>query len=145
MSKSASTSDNRKIGGTAGQVLTKVDGTNYNVSWVTPSNYAPLINTVAYASTLTPTIAYFDLVRVTLTGNITAFNLTGGTDGQKVIVEFMQDATGNRSIVFGSSIRFGTDIFTYTPSVAPNKTDRVGFIYNLAANKYDIVAIVKGF
>lgn len=105
----------------------------------------PRVNTVSYASTISANVFNYDIVRVSLTGNITSFGLTGGLDGQKVLVEFIQDATGSRTVTFDSSIRFGTDITSITLTTTASKMDRIGFVYNATANKYDVVAVVKGF
>ena len=105
----------------------------------------PVIATPSYASTMSVSVAGIDLVRVALTGNVTTFNLTGAVDGQKVIIEFVQDSTGSRTVAFGTSIRFGSDITAATLTTTGLKTDRVGIIYNSAATKYDVIAFVKGF
>jgi hypothetical protein len=86
-----------------------------------------------------------DVVRITLTGNMTP-TMTGAVDGQKCILEIIQDATGSRTATWtNATLRYGTDITSITLSTAANKIDRVGFIYNASANKYDVVAVVKGF
>lgn len=131
-------------GGTAAQVLTKVDGTDYNTVWADPAWPTPRVQTVTYSSTPTINWASKDVSRITLTGNATITN-SGAVDGQKLLLELTQDGTGSRTVSFTSETRFGTDITSITLSTAAGKTDRIGFIYNSAATKYDVVAFVKGF
>ena len=99
----------------------------------------------AFNTTMSVNADGFDVIRVTLTNNITSFGFTGGIDGKKYMLELTQDGVGGRTIVFDSSIRLGTDITSVTLSTGAAKLDRLGFIYNQSANKYDLVAIVKGF
>lgn len=132
-------------GGTTGQVLTKVNSGDFNTVWETPYRGLPRINTVAYATTVNATATDYDVIRITLTGNVTSFNLTGAVDGQKLIVEFVQDATGNRTVVLGTDFRFGTDFTSISLSTSGMKIDRLGLIYNSAASKYDAIAFIKGF
>ena len=103
------------------------------------------VNTVSFASSISASVAGYSIVRVTLTGNITSFGLTGGHDGQKIIVEFIQDSSGNHTVSFDSSIRFGTDITSATLTTTANKMDRLGLVYNASANKYDVLAFAKGY
>lgn len=44
-------------------------------------------------------------VTVSLTGNVTSWTLTGGKAGQYVPIRFVQDATGNRTVVFNASMK----------------------------------------
>ncbi len=133
------------VGGTANQVLSKIDSTNYNTQWVTPASWlAPVTQTVSYSSTPTINWSGKDVSRITLSGNAVITN-SGAVDGQRVILELIQDGTGSRTVTFTSETRFGTDITSVTLSTAASKLDRVGLIYNSAATKYDVVAFVKGF
>ena len=171
-------------GGTTEQILSKIDGTDYNTHWVdkpssgattldglsdvtitTPStgqvikyngsgwindtdatgSGSPIIATPSFSTSMTIDVSgLVDIVRFTMTDNST-IGFTGGTDGQRVVVEVTQDATGSRLITWASSVRFGTDITSITLSTTGNKTDRVGLIYNSTAGKYDVVAYVRGF
>lgn len=82
--------------------------------------------------------------RITLTGNLT-LGFTGGVDGQKVLVELIQDATGSRIVTMGSSVAYGTDISAFAATTTPSKKDVLGFIYSSAAAKYLLVAVAKGY
>ena len=104
----------------------------------------PRITTPAYSANLTLNWAVADVIRVTLTGNITITN-SGAVDGQKCILELLQDDTGGRTVTFTSETRFGTSVTSFTATTTLNKMDRVGFIYNGTATKYDVLAVSKGF
>ena len=125
---------------TTGQVL------KYNGSaWVNDTDSTGhLVITPAYSATMSVNVSGASVVRISLTGNL-QLGFTGGVDGQKFIVELIQDESGNRTISYDSSVRFGTDITSTTLSTVANKIDRVGFIYNNAANKYDVIAFAKGY
>ncbi len=47
------------VGGTVGQVLAKVDGTNYNVQWTTPLDAATSATSVAVTGTTPTTVSSF--------------------------------------------------------------------------------------
>lgn len=83
--------------------------------------------------------------RVTLGGNRTLGAPTNPVDGMRVVWEFIQDATGSRTITLASAFRLGTDITAVTLTTTANKRDYMGAIYCAAASKWDVVAFVKGF
>lgn len=105
--------------------------------------------TPAWAATMDITPGNARLCRVTLGGTNTTINLitTGQADGRPFILETLQDATGGRGIIWGSGIRFGADLLvgSATPSAGATKLDRWAFIFNLAANVFDMVGYVRGF
>jgi len=115
------------------------DGTK----WVNEP-HRPRIVSVPYAAMVTIDWSVADIIRITLTGNIQITN-SGAYDGQRCMLELTQDGTGGRSVVFTSEVRFGSDIIAYAPSSTPTAMDRLGFVFNLSANKYDVVALVTGF
>lgn len=117
--------------------------TNGNASWASIPAVTS-VNTVSYSGTITANVANYSVVRITLAGNPT-IDFTGGVDGQKIIVELIQDATGNRTVSWGTSVRFGSDITSITLSTTGNKLDRIGLVYNSAAGKYDVMAYARGF
>lgn len=82
---------------------------------------------------------------VTLGGNRTLANPTGATDGQRIIFEFIQDGTGTRTITLGSKFALGTDISGVTLTTTVNKRDFMGVIYRESADKFYVVAFVKGY
>ena len=108
---------------------------------------APVIATPSYAATLTldlSTIPTGGIFRVTLTGNIT-LQLSNGTDGQKFVIELIQDGTGSRLVTLdGAYFKFGTDITAFTATTTASKKDRIGCIA-YGATTADVVAVVKGY
>lgn len=98
----------------------------------------------AYSATMSVDVTGYNVVRITLTGNL-QLGFTGGVDGQKFIAELIQDATGSRTLTYDSSVRFGTDLTATTLTTTANKIDRIGFIYNASAGKYDVIAFAKGY
>jgi hypothetical protein len=85
----------------------------------------------------------YDEIRVTLTAN-TAITMTGALDGQGCVLLLKQDATGGRTVSFGSNVRFNNLIPIYTPTATPLKSDRLGFVFDDDADFYDVQAIVDG-
>lgn len=83
--------------------------------------------------------------RVTLGGNRTLGNPTNLFDGQQIVWEFIQDATGNRTITLDSNFALGADISAIVLSTAANKRDFMTAIYNAAATKWFVVGFVKGY
>lgn len=67
------------------------------------------------------------------------------TDGQRVIWELIQDATGSRTITLDSAFGLGTDIATVTLSTTANKRDFLGAVYNSSATKWFVIAFVRGY
>lgn len=82
--------------------------------------------------------------RVTLGGEWTTFTFTGAVDGEKLILELKQDATGGRAINLPANVRFSTTIPGVSLSGGGNRIDKLGFMYNATDNKYDIVAVTYG-
>lgn len=103
-----------------------------------------LIQTPTYNANTTINWGNGDIARITLTGNIAITN-TGAVDGQKLLLELTQDATGSRTLTFTSETRFGTDITGITLTTTANKKDRIGLIYDGIAGKYDVIAFAKGY
>ena len=74
------------IGGTAGQVLSKIDGTNYNTQWVTPGGADNLGNHTATTNLAMGGNSITGANNITATGTATlggnAYPTTAGTNGQ---------------------------------------------------------------
>lgn len=83
--------------------------------------------------------------RVTLGGNRTLGNPTNPTDGQKVLWEIIQDATGSRSLTLGTAFAFGTEIPSLALSSAANKRTFIGAVYSQTATKWYVIANVSGY
>lgn len=87
--------------------------------------------------------------RVTLAGNRTLGAPTNPVDGQKAIWEVIQDATGSRTLTLttgsNGAFAFGTDITTITLTTTASKRDFIGAVYNSTAQRWYVIAFVKGY
>jgi hypothetical protein len=83
--------------------------------------------------------------RVTLGGNRTLANPTNGIDGQKVVWELIQDATGSRTLTLGGKFALGSDISATTLTTTASKRDFLGAVYNASDDKWYVIAFVKGY
>ncbi len=101
------------------------------------------IQTLSYAASMTADFSRADTVSVTLGGDAT-ITLTGALDKQKCILELRQDDTGARMVSLVNH-RFGSDLTSITLSTGPGLTDKIGFIYDAPANKFDVVALMRGY
>lgn len=97
------------------------------------------------AATIATDASLGNVFTVTLGGNRTLGNPTNPTSGQKILYRVTQDATGSRTLAYGTAFRFSTDVPSPTLTTTASKTDYLGFIYNAAASKWDCLAIAKGY
>lgn len=100
-------------------------------------NAAPAAKVVALTdgATIATNAALGNDFRVTLGGNRTISNPTNPVDGQQILYQFTQDATGSRTLTFGSAFDFGTSgAPTLTTTAA--KVDLLRFVYNATATKW---------
>jgi len=109
-----------------------------------PKTVAKRIATPSWAASMTLDWSLCDVYRISLGGN-TTFTFSGASDGQNCQIELTQDATGARLVTWPTSVRFSGDITSPTLTTTPAKMDRIGFQANTGLNKYDCVAVVKGY
>lgn len=85
--------------------------------------------------------------RVTLGGNRTLGAPTNPSDGQMVIYEIKQGSGGQTLTLAGGAggFAFGTDLTSITLSVGAGKVDLIGVRYNLANNRWWVMAFQRGF
>jgi hypothetical protein len=83
--------------------------------------------------------------RWTAAQNFTLSNPTNPTDGQRVLWEIIQDATGSRTIAFDTKFAFGTDITGVTLTTTAAKRDFITAMYNSTADKWYVVGVSKGY
>jgi hypothetical protein len=102
------------------------------------------ISSPTWASSMTVTTNIYSQIRITLGGN-TTLTLSPGYDGQKIMLELIQDSTGNRTLSFGSGVIFGSDITSVTLSTGANKVDYIGLIYNSTLGNWRVVAFTRGY
>jgi hypothetical protein len=115
------------------------------------ATFAKVVETpvnLTFATTTTVDASQGVYYRITLTGNTTMAAPTNATDGQKILFEILQDATGSRTITWTSGAggyAFGTDVTTPTLTTTANKRDFVGFVYNSTANLWYCLAVARGY
>jgi hypothetical protein len=97
------------------------------------------------AATIATDASLGNQFRVTLAGNRTLANPSNPVDGQRVIWELIQDATGTRTITLDTAFGLGTDITSVTLSTAANKRDYLGAIYDSGASKWHVIAFLRGY
>lgn len=110
-----------------------------------PSLLLPAPVTLTDAATIATDASLGSHFRVTLGGNRTLGNPTNLTDGQKLLWELIQDATGSRTITLGSNFALGTDLPAVTLTTTANKRDFLGGIYNAAAGKIHVTSLMRGY
>lgn len=132
-------SDSRAPSGTAGGAL---NGTYPNPALdVVP--WAPVALTDA--ATIAIDASLGNHFRVTLAGNRTLGAPTNPTDGQRILVEVAQDATGGRTLAYDAVYAFGTDVVSPTLTTTANKVDYLGFVYSSATVKWRCLAVARGY
>lgn len=102
-------------------------------------------STITYAASITPDCTTGNFFRVTLTGALTINNPTGAVDGQKIMFELIQDATGSRVVTLGAAFAFGTGIASFTATTTASKRDFLGVVYNSTAAKFFVIAVAQGY
>jgi hypothetical protein len=103
------------------------------------------IVTLTDAATIATDASLGSHFRVTLGGNRTLGNPTNLKDGQKLLWELIQDATGSRTITLGSNFALGTDLPAVTLTTTASKRDFLGGIYNSAAGKIFVTSLMRGY
>lgn len=82
-------------GGTTGQVLRKVDGTDYNTGWATLAN-RDAVSALATSGSVAVDAALGDYFTLALAGNVSTFtfsNLPGSGHGCTLAIRITQDST----------------------------------------------------
>lgn len=103
------------------------------------------VTTIPFTSSISVDVDETTLGRLTLTG-ATTITFTGTpTDGQPILLSLKQDATGSRIVTWESRVRFSSDTGSTLISTTPSLTDYILLRYNLADDKYDVLALNRGF
>lgn len=97
------------------------------------------------AASITVDAALGNHFRVTLGGNRTLANPSNlSQDGQKILIEVKQDATGSRTLSYGTKYKFGTDGQPVL-STSANLTDYLGFVYRASDDSLHFLGSKGGF
>lgn len=93
-------------------------------------------------ATITIDAARSSYHRVTLAGNRTLAAPLNPSDGQRLVIEVVQDATGTRTLTWNAAFAFST---TYTNALTTTaaKRDIFEFIYNLTTSKWQAITASK--
>jgi hypothetical protein len=127
-------------GGSAGTV-TSVNGRTGAVLVL-----GPLVTTLTDAPSVSPDLIAAGHFRWTLGGNRTLANPTNAlVDGQRWMLEVIQDGVGGRTLGYGSAYDFGTSIGLPSLSSAPGKRDFLGFVFNISTGVHYCVGFVAGY
>jgi hypothetical protein len=104
------------------------------------------VTTVSFASTINLDLTTIPgpVARITLTGTCT-INITNGSDGQKVLLELLQNGTGTYVVTLGTGWAYGTDITSYTNTLTASKRDILGLEYNSSLSKAMLIAVAHGY
>lgn len=105
--------------------------------------------TVTWAATTTIDASAGNHFRITMTGNTTLGIPTNPTDGQDIVVELIQDATGGRTLTLTTA---GTGAFNVTTGITGAITltttagtrSYLGATYRAAGTKWDVLAFGTG-
>lgn len=105
----------------------------------------PLVLTTPYQATLSVDAANYDILRITLEGDLHLDIQNTGMDGQKLLLELTQDAVGNHKVTFGGTISWGHDIKVFDATAEPLATDVVGLVRHSPSSTWRIIAVAKGY
>ena len=106
---------------------------------------APAVVTLTDAATITVDASLGNHMRVTLAGNRTLGNPTNSVDGQQLMFEVIQDATGSRTLAYGTNYAFSTDLPSPTLTTTASKRDLLSFTYSGSMSKWMFKGIIHGF
>lgn len=70
---------------------------------------------------------------------------TNPQDGQRVMWEFIQGGSGSNTITLDSVFGLGTDVSNVVLTTIAGKRDYMGAVYNQAANKWFVIAFIRGY
>ena len=138
-------------GGTAGQFLTKIDGTNYNTDWTTVnlSAYAPLASPAFTGDPQAPTATFGDNDTSISTTAFVQAALAGGTAVAKNLEVYVRNQSGSTiaagSIVYISGATGNRPLITLAQANNDaNSAQTIGFVKTSIANNGFGNVIVRG-
>lgn len=110
-----------------------------------PIRVAVLYSALTDAATIAVNAALGNVFRVTLGGNRTLGNPTNSLNGQRIIVEVIQDGTGSRTLAYDTNYAFSTDLPEPVLTTTAGAHDFLGFVYNSTSGKWYCLAVNRGF
>jgi hypothetical protein len=107
---------------------------------ITSTRIDPRVSSTASASSVTPTIASYDIYAFTALAAALTINAPTGTplDGDKLIFRILDNGTSQTLTWNATYTVIGVALPTVT---AISKTTYVGCIYNAAATRWDVIAV----
>jgi hypothetical protein len=147
------------VSGTTWSVTRGVEGTtpvahatNFTIRQIVPASVLALVSRplptevpLTDAVTIAVDASLGQVFTVTLGGNRTLGNPTNPSPGQGIIIRVSQDATGGRTLAYGTAYAFSTSLPSPTLSTAANATDYLAFIYSASVSKWRFLAFTSGF
>jgi hypothetical protein len=104
------------------------------------------VQTPASADNITINWDLGGTARVLLNRALTTFHFIGGYDGQRVVLDLLQDPVGGREIAFEAEVDPGIDFTFPVPlSVDGDKLDKLGFMVHLGRGVYDYASLARGY
>jgi len=103
------------------------------------------VETITYAGTMAVDAATSNKKYIVLTGNSTISNPTNPVNGRMLMFRLRQDATGSRTITWGSNYRFRGDLIlaNIVLSTTPAMIDRIAFEYDVTDDRWDAVSFLR--
>jgi hypothetical protein len=130
---------------TANTIVSRDASGNFGAKKFNAQQYVPASGRVALtdAATIAIDCSLSNIFTVTLGGNRTLGNPTKMIDGQTLIIEINQDATGSRTLSLGTAWNAGALSTTLTTTAG--KIDVIHAYYNSTAAKWIIYNFPKGY
>lgn len=112
----------------------------------TVANGAPIVYTLTDAANIVLDASLGTVFRVSVLASRTINAPLNPTNGQKIIITHYANTTNPTLTLAGGAggFRFGSDIPALTPT-ATSHTDYIGCVYYADFNRWDVVAVTKGF
>lgn len=102
-------------------------------------------DTVTYGASVALNASTGNHFRITMTGNLTLAAPTSPSDGQRILIELIQDGTGGRTLTLNSVFNVTTSITgPITLVTTANTRSYIGAVYRTAGTKWDILAFGTG-
>jgi len=105
----------------------------------------PAVKVLVDAATIATDASLANHFRVTVGGDRTLGNPSNAVDGQRIIWEITQDATGNRLLTLDSKFSIPSNMPDVILSLGAGKTDMIGVVYNATLDRFIITGFMKEY